>query len=64
MEITAIAHEAWELTEYAIFWSDLTAEAQQVLIDEGFEVDENVNLAPLAIISQQKAEMDRREKGE
>lgn len=46
------------LIDFEIYWRDLTFEARQRLIAQGFEDDENINLAPLAIISQQKAEKE------
>ena len=33
-----------------IFWDDLKESAQKELIEQGFVVDENINVAPLAIL--------------
>ena len=42
------------MAQYEIYWSDLTERAQDELIANGFDADENVDMAPLAIIDQEE----------
>lgn len=39
---------------YEIYWHDLTDEAQHELVAQGFVIDENIDMAPIAIIDQEE----------
>jgi hypothetical protein len=39
---------------FEIFWRNLTKESQKEMIKQGFKLDNNINLAPLAIIEQEE----------
>lgn len=42
------------MREFEIFWDDLSSEAKQRLISEGFEAHENIGILPIAIINQEE----------
>jgi hypothetical protein len=44
------------IISYEIYWSDLSEEAQNRLVSDGFEADENSDMAPLAIIDQESTD--------
>lgn len=49
------------MREFEIFWDDLSSEAKQRLISEGFEAHENIGILPIAIINQEE-EVEKVEK--
>ena len=44
--------------EFEIWWDDLTAEAQQRLLDEGFVVDDNMKDYSIAVFVQEEVDND------